>query len=310
MLSVVVPAYNEGENVFVAAERLASILEDAAIPFELLFVNDGSRDDTWKNIQKAHAADERVCGVCFSRNFGKEAAIFAGLEAARGDCVAVIDCDLQHPPEKLVEMYVLWQEGYEVVSGVKATRGDESALHTAAAKTFYAAMSHAVGMDMSRSSDFKLMDRCVVDTLLALPERKTFFRALVEWGGFRSAEVAFDVEERTNGVSHFSLWSLLRYAVNNITSFSSAPLHFVTLCGLVFSIFAVILGIQTLYGWATGASVNGFTTVILLLLIIGSINMLSLGVIGYYIAQIYEETKRRPRYIVAHTLRGEEKNGQ
>lgn len=299
MLSVVVPAYNEEGLVSVAAARLASILQGADIPYELIFVDDGSRDGTWAEILAAHETDAQVRGLRFSRNFGKEAAIFAGLAAAKGECCAVIDCDLQHPPEKLVEMVGLWQAGYEVVNGVKTDRGEESAAHGLAARCFYKLMSRAAKIDMNSSSDFKLMDRQVVDALLRLPERRTFFRALVGWVGYRAIDVPFSVEERTQGTTHFSAWSLMRYAVANITSFSSAPLQIVTVIGSVFLLFALVLGVHTLAEWASGQAADGFTTVIVLILLTGSIIMISLGIIGYYLAQIYIECKDRPRYLIA-----------
>ena len=299
MLSVVVPAYNEEGLVSVAAARLAAILRGADIPYELIFVDDGSRDGTWAEILAAHATDTQVRGLRFSRNFGKEAAIFAGLAAAKGDCCAVIDCDLQHPPEKLVEMVGLWQAGYEVVNGVKTDRGEESAAHGLAARCFYKLMSRAAKIDMNSSSDFKLMDRQVVDALLRLPERRTFFRALVGWVGYRAIDVPFSVEERAQGTTHFSAWSLMRYAVANITSFSSAPLQIVTVIGSVFLLFALVLGVHTLAEWASGQAADGFTTVIVLILMTGSIIMISLGIIGYYLAQIYIECKDRPRYLIA-----------
>ena len=302
MLSVVIPAYNEEDTVLAAARTLTRVLTEAAIPYELIFVDDGSRDGTWAEINGVSAMFDSVRGLRFSRNFGKEAAIFAGLAAAQGDCCAVIDCDLQHPPEKLVEMYALWQEGFEVVNGVKEDRGEESALHGLAAKCFYKLMSRAAKIDMGRSSDFKLMDRRVVGALLALPERKTFFRALVGWVGFRTADVPFSVQERAGGKSHFSTLSLCRYALANISAFSSAPMQLVTVCGGLFLLSALVLSVQTLVKWASGGAADGFTTVIILLLFIGSIIMISLGIIGYYIAQIYIESKERPRYLVSQTL--------
>ena len=157
MLSVILPSYNEEKMIAVAAETLAGILDAAKIPFELLFVNDGSKDGTWNEICRAREKDSRVCGICFSRNFGKEAAMFAGLEKARGDCCVVLDCDLQHPPEKIVEMYRLWEQGYEVVEGIKHDRGEETGLHRFAANTFYGIISKATGIDMASSSDFKLL---------------------------------------------------------------------------------------------------------------------------------------------------------
>lgn len=299
MLSVVIPAYNESGAVAQAASQIADVLQAAGIPYELIFVDDGSTDNTWEEITKSAEADRSVRGVGFSRNFGKEAAIFAGLRAAGGDCCAVMDCDLQHPPEKLPEMYALWQQGWEVVNGVKADRGRESGLHGFAARTFYAIMSRAVGFDMSRASDYKLMDRRVVEALLNLPERKTFFRALAAWVGFRTTEVEFRVAERAAGKTHWSTMSLIRYAVSNIAAYSSAPLQIVTVLGVLTLLLSLVLGVQTLVNWARGGAADGFTTVIILILFIGSILMISLGIIGYYIAQIFVEVKARPRYLAA-----------
>ena len=298
MLSVVVPAYNEGKMIAKTARMIHAVLVETAIFHEIVFVDDGSRDETWREIERVSREMAVVRGVHFSRNFGKEAAIFAGLEAARGDCCAVMDCDLQHPPQKLPEMYAYWQEGYQVINGVKADRGKESAAYGFAARAFYKVMSRAAKIGMSRSSDFKLMDRQVVDTLLALKERKTFFRALVGWVGYRSIDVPFYVEERVEGTSHFSTGSLVRYAVSNISSFSAAPMQLVTVIGCVFLLMAVLLGVQTLFHWFNGTAADGFTTVIMLILLVGSIQMISLGIIGYYIAQIYMEGKARPRYLV------------
>lgn len=301
MLSVVIPAYNEEKLIGLAAGRVGGLLREAGIPYELIFVDDGSADRTWEEIGQAAQSDECVRGVSFSRNFGKEAAIFAGLEAARGECCAVIDCDLQHPPEKLPEMYALWQQGWEVVNGVKADRGKESGLHTFAANTFYRMMSKAVRIDMASSSDFKLMDRRVVDALLGLGERKTFFRALTGWVGFRSINVEFRVADRAEGSSHWSTLSLFRYAFSNIASYSSAPMQIVTVLGVLTLILSLVLGVQTLIRWALGHAADGFTTVIILLLLIGSILMISLGIIGYYIAELFIEVKARPRYLVSKT---------
>ena len=299
MLSVVLPAYNEEQMIKKTAQVVGDLLEKEQIPYELVFVNDGSKDHTWEKILELKEERAHIKGVCFSRNFGKEGAVFAGITQAEGDCIAVMDCDLQHPPEVLVSMYRLWEQGYEVVEGVKRSRGKESRLHKACAGLFYRMMSKAVQIDMSRASDFKLLDRKAVDALLAMPEKNAFFRALSSWIGYRSTSVEFDVQERTEGESKWSTWSLVKYAVTNVVAFSAVPMQFVTVAGIFMFVFAIILGIQSLVHYFTGHAVAGFTTVILLILIVGSLIMMSLGIIGYYISKIYEEVKGRPKYLIS-----------
>lgn len=309
LLSIIIPSYNEEENIKRTASRLREILTEAEIDYELLFISDGSRDNTFAEIEKAAALDAHVKGYEFSRNFGKEAAIFAGLGKAKGNCVVVIDCDLQHPPEIIPEMFRLWKEGYDVVEGVKSDRGDESLLHKLFVGAFYGVMSKLMKINMNDTSDYKLLDRRVVDVLLELKESNTFFRALSFWVGFRSTSVRYEVQERTAGESKWSFMSLLKYAIMNTTSFTTAPLQVVTFLGLFSIALAVIMGVQTLFRYFMGSAVEGFTTVILLILMIGGFIMLSLGIIGHYLARIYEEVKGRPRYIIAReTGREEEKH--
>ncbi len=302
MLSVVIPAYNEEQMLNKTVRVLTDLLTCEKISFELVFVDDGSKDHTWEQICSAHEENEHVRGIHFSRNFGKEAAIFAGLSEAKGDCAAVMDCDLQHPPATLVQMYRKWEEGFEVVEGVKRTRGKESTAHKAATSIFYKIMSKAVKIDMSRASDFKLLDRRAVDSLLEMPEKNAFFRAMSAWIGFRQTQVEFDVQDREAGESKWSTRKLIVYAVNNIVGYSTAPMQVVTGAGVVSLILAIVLGIQTLVRYFSGKAVEGFTTVILLILLIGSMIMISLGIIGFYIARIYEETKGRPKYIVSRRI--------
>ena len=299
LLSVVLPAYNEQQNIAYTTEVLSGLFEQNGIDYELIFVSDGSSDATYEEIEKAAAANHRVKGAQFSRNFGKEAGIFAGLELSSGDAVVVMDCDLQHPPETILTMWQKWQEGVEIVEGVKSDRGKESIFYRMSAGLFYKIMSRLIKMDMNASSDFKLLDRKVVNVLLSLPERNTFFRALTFWAGFRSETVEYKVQERRYGSSTWSLWSLMRYAISNATSFSTLPLQIVTFAGIASIFFSIALAVQTLVRFLMGASVEGFTTVILLILIIGGMIMLSLGIIGHYIARIYEEVKGRPRYIIS-----------
>ena len=307
MLSVILPACNEEEMLPRTHEVLTEILRD--IPHELIFVDDGSRDRTWEAIRLASEKDPAVIGIHLSRNFGKEAALFAGLAKATGDCCLTMDCDLQHPPEKIPEMVALWEQGYEVVEGVKEERGEESGAHRLAAGSFYGLISRAVKMDLRNASDFKLLDRRVVDALNQIPERNVFYRALSYWVGFRRTTVTYTVSPRAAGKSKWSAWKLFSYAIRNITSFTAAPLQWITWTGIVFFILAVILSIQTLWRKLTGQALDGFTTAILVEALSGGIIMISLGVIGYYIARIYEELKGRPRYLVSDTCGDREKPG-
>ena len=299
LLSIVLPAYNEEQNIANTAEVLKNCLESAGIDYELVFISDGSKDDTFKEILKAAEADPRIKGAEFSRNFGKEAGIFAGLELTTGDAVIVMDCDLQHPPQVIPEMWEKWQNGAEIVEGIKKSRGEERLGYKLSAGLFYKIMSKLIKMDMNASSDFKLLDRKVVKVLLELPERKTFFRALTFWAGFQTETVEYEVQERQFGESKWSFWSLMRYAITNATSFSTLPLQIVTVMGIASILFSVILAVQTLVKYLFGNAVEGFTTVILLILIIGGFIMLSMGIIGHYISRIYEEVKGRPKYIIS-----------
>lgn len=299
LLSIVLPAYNEEQNIANTAKVLAECMEGQGIDYELVFVSDGSRDGTYAEILKAAADNPRIKGAQFSRNFGKEAGIFAGLELSAGDAVVVMDCDLQHPPEAIPRMWEKWKAGAEIVEGIKSDRGRERLGYRLSAGLFYKIMSALIKIDMNASSDFKLLDRKVVNVLLELPERNTFFRALTFWAGFRTETVEYEVQERQFGESKWSLWSLMRYAISNATSFSTLPLQLVTVMGVASILGSVVLFVQTLVRYFMGTSVEGFTTVILLILIIGGFIMLSLGVIGHYIARIYEEVKGRPKYIIS-----------
>jgi dolichol-phosphate mannosyltransferase len=309
LLSVVLPAYNEELMIAKATRVLGDVLRKSGISYELILVNDGSKDNTWEEIEKAATRDPNVRGICFSRNFGKESAVFAGLSYASGDAVAVMDCDLQHPPGTLIEMYRRWEEGYEVVEGVKIDRGKESALHRMCAGAFYQIMSKITKVDMQNASDFKLLDRKAVDNILLMPERNMFFRATSSWVGFRSVAVPFEVQERQAGNSKWSGAALVRYAFTNIVSFTTAPLQLVSVIGLLCFVCSCVLLVYTLIQYAFGRSVEGYTTLLVVLLFIGSAIMVSLGIIGCYIARIYDEVRQRPRYIVSRTSNAKKKRG-
>ena len=298
LLSIIIPAFNEEENICNTAKTVQHIMEEAQIPYEMIFVSDGSTDSTFDQIAALAKADRRIRGLEFSRNFGKEPAMFAGLSAMKGGCAVVMDCDLQHPPQTIVKMYRKWLDGFEVVEGIKSTRGKEGLFHRAFANTFYGIISALTGFEMGNSSDFKLLDKKVVQVLLDMPERKTFFRAMSFWAGFKSCQVHYDVADRAFGTTKWSFYKLARYAISNIVSYSTRPLTIVSYMGVTSLLAGVVVGIQTLVRWASGKALEGFTTVILLLLLLGGGILLGLGIIGGYISAIYQEVKHRPRYVV------------
>lgn len=306
LLSVVIPSYNEEKMINLCANTIHSILVRAQIEHELIFVDDGSKDSTWENIEKISEELSVVRGIHFSRNFGKESAIYAGLYYAKGDCSIVIDCDLQHPPQKIVEMYHLWQDGYEIVEAVKSSRGKESLFYALCAKWFYDIISGVTHIDMNRASDFKLLDRKAVIALLNMKEKNSFFRALSSWIGFKTIQVEFNVQERVEGESKWSTWSLIKYAISNVSAFSTAPMQLVTVLGVIMFLVSIVMGTTSLIQKILGQALEGFTTVIILQLFSSSLVMVSLGIIGYYISKIYEEIKGRPKYIVSETCGGTE----
>ncbi len=304
LLSIVIPAYNEAETLEHVVPALRTALCARQIDFEVIFIDDGSTDSTFEKIRRQSEAADNVRGYRFSRNFGKEAAIWAGLKEARGDCCVVMDCDLQHPPESLPEMYRLWESGYEIVEGVKKSGGG-SAAYKLFSGIFYRVISRLSGMDMQKSSDFKLLSRRVVNELLRFKERNTFFRGLSFWVGFNSTKIVYEPAARKFGKTKWNFFQLSKYAVNNIVGFSTAPMQLVTGIGIALLAASVVLLIQTLIRFFSGQALEGFPTVILLLLIIGGGVMISLGIIGVYIAKIYDEVKDRPRYIISQSTGGD-----
>jgi glycosyltransferase involved in cell wall biosynthesis len=298
LVSVVSPLYNEGDGVGRLVARIAEVLGEAGLRYELVLVDDGSTDDSWARVVHHCRLDDRVRGVQLSRNFGKEAAVLAGLEHAAGDAVVVIDADLQHPPTAIPAMVRQWQDGAHVVEAVKRNRTGQSFAGRLAARFFNFAFTGLTKVDLLNATDFRLLSRPALDALLRMPEHSSFFRGTSSWIGFRRTVVAVDIDERAGGASRWTFRSLFRLAVNGLTSFTSAPLHLVTLVGVAFAGFSFVLGVQTLVRWIRGDSVAGFPTVILLLLVMGTFILLGLGVIGEYLARIHEEVRARPRYLV------------
>lgn len=303
-LSVLIPFYNEEEQVPLTLSAVDGILAGIAdCDYEILTVDDGSRDRTWAVLLAEKAKYPRLRALRFSRNFGKEAAVCALLAKAKGDCAVLMDGDLQHPPRYIPEMVRLWrEEGWDIVDGVKVERQKESLMGRVSARLFYKVFKKLSRLDLQNASDFKLLDRKAIDAFNACPEQNTFFRALSAWIGFKRTPLPFEVDERSAGVSKWSAKQLFRLSTQAITSFSSAPLGLVTVLGVLFWIFAVVLGIQTLITFLLGRAAGGFTTVILLLLITGGSIMLALGLIGSYVGRIFMELKGRPRYLLSEEI--------
>lgn len=297
-LSVVAPLHDEAPVVPTFVGALVPVLQQLELSFEIVLVDDGSTDGTGSVIEALSTEDPRIVPVCLSRNFGKEAALSAGLSVTRGRAVVLMDGDLQHPVELLPELVTAWRSGADVVNAVKADRGDEGLAYRASAWAFNRIMGAALRDDFGRQSDFKLLDRSVVDVVVSLPERTRFFRGLVSWVGFRTVEVPFRVAARAGGETSWSLLGLVRYSVRNLVAFSSAPLRGVAFTGFSVCGLGLLLALQTLYNWQRGAAIDGFTTTILSVLLVGGFNLLALGVVSLYLSAIYEEVKGRPLFVI------------
>lgn len=292
MISIVIPAFNEEENIFPAAEAVCGALKGEE--HEIIFVDDGSTDESWSEILRA-AEDPNIRGIRFSRNFGKEAAIRAGLEAASGEAAVVMDCDLQHPPAVIPKMIEKWRGGAKVVEGKKSSRGSEKPAHGALAGIFNSLMSRATGFDMTGASDFILLDRRAIDAVLSYGEQGSFFRALSQFVGFRAEEVEYEVAARERGRGKWTFKKLAGYALRNVASFSSLPLYISFFAGGAISLIGLILLILGL----CGANLESFTAGISIVIILAGIILAAIGVLGFYVSRIYEEIKGRPKYIIS-----------
>jgi dolichol-phosphate mannosyltransferase len=298
-VSIVVPCHNEGAVAGRTLDTLIAVMERTGRPFEIVCVDDGSSDQTAAIIGKRETADSRIRLVRFSRNFGKEAALAAGLDASRGAAAITIDADLQHPPDLIPEMLARWKEGFEVVEAVKTDRGKESRAYRAAAGFFYSLMGGVLGRNVRGDSDYKLLDRSVVEVLRRLPERHRYYRGLVVWVGFNVAQLPMEIAARAAGETKWSLLGLCRYSLRNLVAFTSLPLRMIAWLGFLTVAGGLLFAVQTLWNWVTGKAIGGFTTTILLDILMSGVILVCLGVIAVYLAYVYEEIKGRPMYIVA-----------
>jgi glycosyltransferase involved in cell wall biosynthesis len=296
--SAVMPVHNEEAAIEDAIREVEEQLRSIGKSYEIICVDDGSTDTTPEILDKAALANKHLSVAHLSRNFGKESALEAGLQTANGDAVVFLDADLQHPPTAIPRMIESWEQGYDIVRGRKSNRGKEGLLYRFCSGMFNRFIGSSLGKDMRGSSDFVLLDRQVVDQLAALPERARFFRGLVNWVGFRSTQIEYEVEERSVGKRSWSTFGLIRYAANNILAFTALPLYVSALVGVATTLLGIILGIQTFCRWASGNAVSGFTTVILIIIFFAGITILSVGMVAVYLAKVLDEVKGRPVYII------------
>jgi glycosyltransferase involved in cell wall biosynthesis len=303
MLTVVVPVFNEEGTLRELYRRLALALTPADT-WEVVLVDDGSVDDSWRMMRDLAALDSRLRLVRLSRNFGHQAAITAGLDAARGEAVIVMDADLQDPPELIPELVSRWRDGYDVVYAVRAERRGESAVRLLSISFFYKLLRRIAGNDIPANvGDFRLVSRRVVDALGTMPERARFLRGMTSWVGFRQTGVRYEREARFAGTSNYPPRKLLRLALDGITSFSTFPITLVTWLGFVLVVFCLgVLGWTLYTRFFTHDAPQGWTSLLVVVLLLGGVQLLSLGIIGQYVARIFEDVKQRPLYLVAEVL--------
>ncbi len=300
MLSIVVPIYNESLNLDGFFARLMPVLEGLSEPFEVVCIDDGSRDDSVAKLALRNEADPRIKLLVFSRNFGKEAALSAGLANAVGEAVIPIDADLQHPPELIPEMVTKWREGFDVVYAVRRSRTGQSLLSRLQAKAFYWVFDKLSDVPLPREvGDFRLLDRKVVDAINAMPERTRFMKGIFAWVGFRQIGIPYTQEERQHGETSFNLMRLLRFAFDGLVAFSDMPLRIWTVIGSVISGFAFLyIVVRLVRTLLYGIDVPGYESIIVTILFLGGVQLITLGILGHYLGRVFNEVKGRPLYIV------------
>ncbi len=311
LLSVVIPCMNEEEVLRETNRRLVAVLEGISLNLEIVYVDDGSTDSTPALLRELRAHDSRIRVIRFSRNFGHQVAITAGLEHASGDAVAIIDADLQDPPEVILDFVAKWLDGYDVVYGVRTEREGETVFKLWTAKLFYRFISHLSDTRIPLDTgDFRLMDRRVVDALLSMPERDRFVRGMVSWLGFSQTAVEYRRAPRLAGVTKFSLFKMVRFALDGIFSFSTLPLRLATWTGFAASglaIFGIVVVLLERFFGVVGL-VRGWSSAMIAELFIGGVQLICMGLIGEYVGRIYGESKRRPLYIVQERMGFEARN--
>lgn len=301
-ITILIPCYNEEKSLPLLYPELKALMDsELEYDWEILFVNDGSKDNTMNLIKALRVADNRIQFVNLSRNFGKENAMLAGFDYATGDCMVIMDADLQDPPSLIPQMLEYWEQGYEDVYAKRANRGTESWLRKKLSLLFYKILDHSTRFDVLQNvGDFRLLDRCCINALKQLRESERYTKGMFCWIGFKKKEIIFNRADRVAGESNWNFWSLFNLAIEGITSFTTAPLRLATICGFFVAFIAFCM--MLFYGFKTlvwGDPVQGFTTLIVVTLFLGGVQLLSIGILGEYIGRIFNETKHRPTYLVS-----------
>ena len=300
-ISILIPCYNEEQSLPLLYPELVKLMDsEPNYEWELMLVNDGSRDNTLMVLQQLRGQDQRVNYVDLSRNFGKEAAMLAGFDHVTGDCMVIIDADLQHPPKLIHDMIHLWEQGYDDVYAKRKTRGKESWLRKRLSLEFYKILQRSSRFEVLKNvGDFRLLDRCCINALKSLRESERYTKGMYSWIGFKKKEIEFEQGDRVAGESSWNYRQLFSFAIDGITSFTTAPLRISTVVGFIVSMCAFLYMIYVFFKAVLfGEPVQGYPTLVILILFLGGIQLLSLGIIGEYIGRIYNETKNRPDYIV------------
>jgi glycosyltransferase involved in cell wall biosynthesis len=299
-LTVVVPAYNESAGLREFHARLAAVFDALDLACTVLYVDDGSRDDTWAVMEALRAGDARVATLKLSRNFGKELALTAGLDHADADAAVVIDADLQDPPELIAQFVAAWREGFDVVYGTRSTRAGESGMKKFTSAAFYRVMERLSATPVPRDTgDFRLISRRALDALKKVRERQRFMKGLFAWVGFRQKSIVYERDPRFAGSTKFNYWRLWNFAIEGITSFSTAPLRLATYVGLLTAFAAFVFGVFVFVKAVFyGDVVRGYPTLLLVILFLGGVQLMALGMIGEYLGRLYMEAKQRPLYLI------------
>jgi dolichol-phosphate mannosyltransferase len=301
-VSIVIPAYNESSNIPIIAERIQTVFKELNYSFEIIFVNDGSSDQTQQVLLELHTNDPRINYIELSRNFGHQSALKAGLDSANGDCVISMDCDMQHPPELIVDFIKKWEEGYEVVYTLRKESKELSKFKRSTSNLFYSIINSISDIQIDPgSADFRLLDRKVVNIFVNLSENEPFIRGLIKWLGFKQFAISYEPAKRFSGESQYTFKKMLRFALQGLTSFSIRPLYTAIYLGFSFSLLSLLYIPYVIQAFLRNQEIAGWASVIMTIVFFGGLQLIILGIIGIYIGKLFMQSKQRPNYIITNT---------